>query len=249
MSAAERMAGTVELLEMVLVSLPLTEMLLARRVSRTCKALVEQSARFNEIRKHPCITAKLSLPYECSISSSESPMLNVDLVLCFDRPITVRLAASPLAGPFSLTYRYELGTARPEPFPLHPVGAVRKNKLQLCPENESKYVTLLPGLPFRLTFEFGISRQKPGFEHLPLPNTGLNNLQVGKEYVLGVTPGRKLPVYVDTKHSLLDKVNAGIGIEALDNYQPREEVVLQSGVIRKMLPLVAEDEVHFQVVE
>lgn len=235
---------------MILLALPLRDMLLARQVSTTCRALIEESSVLEEIRQAPMVAATLQLPFECSVSSAQRPMLHVDLLLHYDQPVTIRQVASPIAGPSSLTYRYPRDEPAPQTFPRFSLGAkFRARALCLSRENESKYITLLPGTPLRLTFDFGLSQMKPGLERFAPQNAGLNGLEIGRTYILGVKPKLALTAFVGTKTFLLVKVDEGASLRPYGFDVMYEGHIIQRGEVGKALPVVGEATIEFEVIE
>lgn len=240
MSAAEQLAGTVELLEMVLLALPLRDLLLARRVSRTCRSIVDSSAALNEARAHPFVSADLHLPARCSLSSTERARLEVDLTLHWDQPVTVQHMPSPLQRLSCLVYRSDQETTTRMRSPY----THSKTVFQLSRKSEWRYFELLPGTPLQLVFDFGAFAGRPGFEHLDDVDAGLKSVEARKTYVLAVREGLMLPSYVGRMHSLLEQVDAGISIEGL-RFHRREHGAKRD--IRNMLRIVSTGSVTFEV--
>lgn len=215
MLAAERLAGTVELLEMVLLALPLRSLILARQVSQTCLALIDRSEMLKKIRETPFVTAKLALPFECSVSSPEHPMLQVDLVLHYDRPVTLRRERGPLDSPQRIAYRYgEDAPDTPRWIKSSLYKQLLRDNFPLSRKHEEVYITLLPGTAFRLTYDFGVHRWEPPVAHLPPLDRGVTGLDIGRTYVLKIRPDQFLLAYEGTKRSLLERSDAGDDLEA-----------------------------------
>lgn len=240
-----------ELLEMILLALPLRDMLLAGHVSRTCERLIEESKVLRDIREAPFVSMTLNLPPECSVASPERPVLHADLVLYFDRPVTVRQVTSPVEVPTDFTHRFERGTPRPESparFRYFGHDLPYRNALALTRTSAWKFVTLMPGTAFRISFDYGVSRGNVGLEHLARFDTGLNNLQVGTSYILAVETGVVLPAYAGTKRSLLKRAARGDSLKSSGFHEPKRKGTVKRGGLGKALRLVGENEVQFQVV-
>jgi hypothetical protein len=70
-TAKERVLGTVELLEQILLSMPLDLLLQSRGVSRLWRELISRSQRYKCIQSEPYIGISLSSPTECSIADGD----------------------------------------------------------------------------------------------------------------------------------------------------------------------------------
>lgn len=249
MSAAERVGAIVELLELILLALPLRDLLLVRRVSWTCRKIAESSAALREARENPFVGAELALPYHCLESGPRYARIDIDLVLHFDRPLTVQSTPSPLAELSSLVYGYEKRRNDPDASPLRHGTKVHYKERRIRPSRreEWRFIELLPGTPYRLTFAFGPNRESPGFEHLADLDGALDRLEVGKGYVLSLQSDLRLSAYIGTKRFLLGKTGAGIAVESLRFERTYKKAVLRGVPGVKGIPLVGEGAIWLEV--
>lgn len=247
MSAAERLAGTTELLEMVLLALPLRDMLLVRRVSRTCRALAENSAGLKDIRNHPVVATRL---HDGSVASLQSPTFDVEFTLRFHLPVTIRRIPSPLADLSSFVYAFEKGTPEPTTFPRYSLGAkFRARALRLSAENEWKHLELLPGTPVRLSIDLEGHQERLGCEHPWIPNNPGLGLKTGRTYIFGVKPRLSLPAYKGRRRFLLDQVEAGKSLEQYRFHGMYEGHIIQPRAVGKALPIQGENQGKIQVTD
>src|ERR1700760_2028928 len=66
--AADRVTHIAELLEQIILSLELRDLLLARRVCRLWRDIIQSSNLFNDIKAEPYVAVHLRLPAPCSMS-------------------------------------------------------------------------------------------------------------------------------------------------------------------------------------
>lgn len=249
-SAAERLRGTVELFEMILLALPLRDMLLARRVSRTCQTLIERSLSLKEVCDHPAVVVKLRAPPDGLIISSQNPKIEVDLELRFNEPVTIRRTPSPLDGLSSFVYAFEKSTPAPTSFPRYSLGAkFRAHALQLSRENDWKYIELLPGTPYRLSFDLERHLEGYGSQRATIPIVRSLNLLRGRTYIFGVKPGLSLPAYKGRKRVLHDEVDAGNSLGQYSFHKMYEGHVIEYGAVGKSLPIEGDGEVEIQLAD
>lgn len=215
-SATERLCATMELLELIVMALPLRDMLLARKVSRTWRDIIETSARLKQIRSNPVVTIDLDLPGECSLSVSEPYQLHADVTLIFDKPVTFRRFGSPLGGKESaLTFRAKHGKSAPEPYPYPTMDdGVGAKVMRFNQENARKYDMLFPGTAYRMAWTFGVERNPRRLEALSIRNHGLNGTMPGEVYRLDVWPNLRLPALLGARTELLAKFDASEEIES-----------------------------------
>lgn len=226
-------------------------MLLARQVSRTCRALIEESSTFKRLRNHPVLMAKLDLPFVHSISSpsSELPKLHVYLVLQSDRPVTVRQARSPLSGVAHLLYNHEQNASIPQPFPRFPdTSAFSGSELKFNRNSDPAFIELKPGTPFRLSLGFH-SRRYPSNDLWPgVVREGLTELEAGNTDVVGVKPGVTFPgAYIGSKSSLHNVAAGGDSLEGNRFHATRSDEIVRQGALGKALSVVGEDTVLLKV--
>lgn len=205
-TAAQRVFGTVELLEQIIFALPLNSMLRSRRVSRLFRDVIDESEHLLRIRANPIIGVHLRVPAQCSLSALRSQTLDADLILSFDQPLTVRTSTRLSQGSKGLIYGLEMDCTPPEPpsRPTYDLGLSRA--LRPCRETESKYLTLLPGISHQISWPLAsFSGMSDQYVHQGM----LSEADVGKTYVLRVWPDITLTSYVGDKRTLLAKVDAG----------------------------------------
>jgi hypothetical protein len=75
--ATGRVVNTVELLELILLCLPLNELLRMRQVSTTWRDLIMQTTMIRNIGDKPHIAVQIQLPPICSVSEGQPPILEV----------------------------------------------------------------------------------------------------------------------------------------------------------------------------
>jgi hypothetical protein len=75
--ATGRVVNTVELLELILLCLPLNELLRMRQVSTTWRDLIMQTTMIRNIGDKSYIAVQIQLPPICSVSEGQPPILEV----------------------------------------------------------------------------------------------------------------------------------------------------------------------------
>ena len=210
-TALDRVINTVELLEHMLLLLPLDLLLRARQVSRLWRELILRSERFRKLHSEPYIGISLQLPAKCSLSDSNEPRLMADLTLYFDEPVTMRQKPSCLHYPSQLTYRHEVGTPPPDSFPPFDwAGCFRARAFKFNHKNKEMWTTLYPGVVYMIYL-----RIRPGPRSNRTQSSGsLGKTEVGKTYVLKLRPGYKVGVYVGVKETLLARKENGEALKA-----------------------------------
>jgi hypothetical protein len=229
-TALHRVVGTVELLEMILLALPLNDLLRARQISRTCRDLINGSKFLQNIRAEPYVGVHIQLPKQCSISQQDAPILEADFVLYYDKPITIHKSQGEVEYPWRTFVKFEQGGSPPD-FP----QAVWGHKYFGLPrrfvrDRADRWATLYPGVPYRLSWIFRWVRPHGQVSC----HDKVSPMEVGKDYVLRLRPHFRVGHLVGIKESLLARKERGDDLE--------------SCVLDRPLMLVGENEVHFTVV-
>ena len=89
--AIDRVLNTVELLEPILLSLPLDQILQARRISVTCKNVIDNSQYMERIRSKPYIALEAECPATLSLKSNARLVIDASITLHHDTPMTFRI--------------------------------------------------------------------------------------------------------------------------------------------------------------
>ena len=231
-TAVDRVVHTPEIFEQILLALPLVELLKARQVSRLCRELILNSSTIRTIQSHPHIRINLRLPTHCSLSEGAAPILAADLTLYFDKPLTLCKFPYLSSGPSQVTYKFEEGTSPPTSFGYYEFGArFNRNAMEFSRTNEAKWLTLLPGVPHCMLWNFRpISHS---FGRTPYLGN-LSHTEIGKVYLLRLRPNYRLAGFIGAKESLFAKLERG------------EDMAAHK--LGGNVPLVGENEVCFTVV-
>ena len=236
LASVERVIGTVELLEQILLHLPLREMLCIRQVSRRFEELIMSSKYLKSLQESPYIGIKLRLPQQCSLSGKSALNLDADLTLYFDRSITIRQTPSCLStGSSQMTFKSEEGTSAPSTFPWLTWGArFRSGAFQFNRANEARWMTLVPGEPQTISwdFRFGLSIYRGSNPKVFWGDLG--QTEIGKTYILSLRPDHAVQGFIGMKEPLLAQRESGISLKAYG--------------LAKTLPLVGENQVRSSVV-
>jgi hypothetical protein len=113
-TALDHVFNTTELLEMILLAPPFSEILRARQISRAFRDVLDASPFIKRIRTNPYIGVYVRLPSLCSISEGEAPTLEADLVLYHDKPLTVYTFRDSDEFPSQMFYKLENGHPSPQ---------------------------------------------------------------------------------------------------------------------------------------
>lgn len=234
----DQVFGTAELLEAILLAMRLDDFLRARQVCTLWKDVIERSKVLRQIKHDPYVGVNLRLPHECSFSAVEPPILEADLTLYFDKPMTIRQSPSCINSCGGFTYKFEEGTLPPKRFPEFSfAGCFRPRGLRFSRANESRWFTLWPGVPHRLHCNFRLdyrhSMLAPHMKH-----SGMLGAEAGKTYVLRVTPAspdRSLTALIGTKQWLLEQTPKGTKTDKV--------------ALAKPLRLVGQGEARFKAIE
>jgi hypothetical protein len=229
-TALDRVVNTTELLEMVLLALPLNDLLRARQISRTCRDLIDWSKFLQSIRAEPYIGVSIHLPDQVSISQQEAPLLKADFVLYYDKPITIHKTQGDVEYPSRTFFKFEHGCPPPN-FPQTVWGHKYFGRpLRFVPDRAHKWTTLYPGVPYQLSWIFRWAQGRRVNWHHKM----FSSMEVGKNYTVRLRPHFRVGHLVGIKESLLDRKERG------DD--------LKSCVLDRPLMLVGENEVHFRAV-
>ena len=208
-----------ELLEQILVALPLDAMLRSRRVCRTWKSTIDQSTILRSIRSDPYIGVHLEYPYQIDLNNSSH--LTAVLTLYADGPVTVRLSPSCLIRAWGFTRIIEEGVQddRPASQQLREPPRFWHTMMMISFQKSTakNWLTLLPGIPHALSWPY-----RPDEASDP-----------DKVYILRVSPDNALARHLGTTRTLLDTIDAGRAL--WDNVHP------------KTIPLRGENKVRFSV--
>ena len=229
-TALDRVVNTTELLEMILLALPLNYLLQARQISRTCRDLIDGSKYLQNIRAEPYIGVYVRFPKQCSISEQDAPVLEADFVLYYDKAVTINKALGELLHHSRTFFKFEEGNSPPD-FPQAVWGSKWSCRpRQFVAQRAHRWTTLYPGVPYRLSWSFRWVQSRRVNRQLQL----LLSMEAGKKYVLRVRPYYRVGHLVGIKELLLARKERGEDLE--------------SCVLDKPLRLIGENEVHFTAV-
>ena len=231
-TALDRVVNTVELLELILLALPLDELLRARQISRTCRDLINRSKFLNQIRNQPYVAVHIRLPAKCSLSSEDAPTLVTEFVLYHHQPLTLCINLRGVEYPSKVFCKYkaeDLPTPETE-FPQQIWGGSYCAKPHRFVRYRAyRWTTFHPGVPQRLTWDFRQHRKASSRSS----DGDMGYTEVGEDYILRLRPNLSIGHVVGIKESL---------IERKDNGEDLKDCVLSSHVT-----LVGENEARFTV--
>ena len=238
-SACNQLFETVELIDLILQYVPLDDLLRCRQVSKTWRDLVERSKILQRIQQNPYVGVLARTPRECSLLEGENPTLEADFVLWHDKSVTILRSPSCLNYPGQIFFKVEEGATPPETLPPFTWGGCfRTRAFRLNREKADQWVTLYPGRPVSLSWQFRPGQSSAHFGSGCATSGNLADAEVGKRYILRLRSGMRLSAYVGVKEQLLTELEEG----------DKKAKSLKRFKMSDGLRLVSEDEAHFTVV-
>ena len=232
-TALDRAVNTVELLELILLALPLDELLRARRISRTCRDLIERSKFLNQIRNEAYVAVNIQLPTKCSSMQEDAPKLEAEFVLYHHQPLTLCTNLRCIEYPSKFFYKYKAD--RP-PFSQNEFrqhiwgGGYCAATQRFVRYRAYRWTTFYPGVPQRLTWDFRRHRKAMSRSF----DGDMGFTEVGTDYILRLRPNLRIGHLVGVRKSLIERKEDG------DD--------LKDCVLNKHVMLVGENEARFSVV-
>lgn len=234
-TSLEQAFNTTELLELILLALPLSDLVKVRSVSCRFKEVIERSRYWQQLCKYPYVGVRIQLPEVCSQTEGEPPILQAALILYYAKPITVCTNRPVVKYPSKVFCKFEKGQPEPAdwPYVCHTTWGGRYNirPHRFTPINiKMRWTTLYPGVPYLISWAF--RRQENAYPKAAHGN--LSMTEVGKTYVLKLRPNMDIGHLIGTKSSLLAQRQRGAD--------------LGENILDAPLMLVAENKVQFRVV-
>lgn len=239
MSALDRALQTVELVDGILQVLPLDSFLQAQSVCRLWRELISTSKRLRQIQLEPYIGVRLRLPSKCSVAQEPPAMIEADLVLYYDQPVTIFMTPARAQFPSNTFIKAEEDEQNLD------VDRFRSklwgNKYLCRPDHfradtYHNWETLLPGKPYSLTWTYRRDKQNPrtlplGWEAHPLE---IIPTDIYKTFVMMLRPKLYAGHFVGSKVCLMARKERGENLGLC--------------MLRDGLPLVSENQVRYQAV-